>query len=623
MSVDDSERARLFTRRALMIGGAQAALFSVLAGRIYYLQIVEGHRYRTLAEENRVNLRLIPPRRGVIIDRIGVPMAVNQQNYHLVLLPEQVDNLPKLIDKIGTIIDLSDSDRKRIARDMNEESNLNAVMVKDNLTWEQVAALSVHSLDLPGTDIETGEVRAYPYGAATSHLLGYVGTVSEKDVDAESGDDNNGILSIPGFRVGKSGIEKQYDLELRGDAGNVQMEVNAHGRVVRELTRKEPTQGHDIEMTIDIGLQQFTQQRLSKEASAAAVVLDVHTGAVLALASQPGFDPNLFTFGISQDDWDSLNNDEHTPLLNKAISGLYSPGSTVKPMMAMTGLESGILDPDAAIFCPGYYDLGNHRFHCWKKGGHGYISMKNAIIGSCDTYFYDLGKRLGVDRMQTMAERFGLNRKTGIDMPHERSGIYPSRTWKLATQGSLWQQGETLVAAIGQGYVLVTPLQLAVMVARIANGGKAITPHLTRKIGDTPTQISPAPSMELDPRHVARVHEAMTGVVNSPGGTGYRSRLTIPGVEMAGKTGTSQVRKIGEGERGLSEEALPWKDRDNALFICFAPADAPRYAIAVVVEHGGEGAHAAAPIAKDIMQQCLTQNLAGALAPNTPTAKTP
>jgi len=605
----DSERMRLFSRRAVLLGGAQTALFSLLAGRLYYLQIIGGAKYRTLAEENRINLRLIAPPRGQITDRAGAALALNQQNYRVVLLPEQVENLDVLLDKLGNYVTIELADRKRIARDFKASGNLNAVLVKDNLDWEQVAGISLHTLDLPGADIDMGEVRYYPYGAATGHLLGYVGTVSEGEVDDDSGDK---ILIIPGFRIGKSGIEKQYDLLLRGESGNEQLEVNARGRVVRELARNDPKPGKDIPLTVDIGLQQVIVKRLAAQPGAAVAVLDVRTGAIYAMVSQPGFDPNLFTYGISQEDWDRLNTDEHLPLLDKVTAGVYAPGSTFKPITALAALEADIVDPDARVFCPGYYELGDYKFHCWKHGGHGSVNMREAIAGSCDTYFYDLGRKTGIDRIQAMAKRFGMGSKTGIDLPHEHAGLVPGRAWKFATEGKSWQQGETLIASIGQGYMLTTPLQLAVAVARIANGGKKIVPHLLKPSG---SEREDWPNLDLDSDHLSFVQDAMTAVVNEQIGTAYSARIIDEkGVmSMAGKTGTAQVKHISESEReeGLaSMEDTPWKERDHALFMGFGPVENPRYAVAVVVEHGGSGAHTAAPIARDILIECQKKKLA-------------
>jgi penicillin-binding protein 2 len=611
----ESERSRLFDRRAFMIGGIQAGLFALLGSRVYYLEVVEGQKYRTMAEENRINLRLLPPRRGQILDRFGTPLATNQENFRVVLLPEQATDLDNLLEQLGHYIDIADADRKRIERDLHNTDNLNAILIKDNLTRDQMDLLAVHSVDLPGTDIDVGEVRTYAYSVATSHVLGYVGTASDQDIKNSDDDDDSDtdVLSIPGFRIGKNGIEKSYDTQLRGEAGDVQMEVNAHGAVVRELTRNDAKPGHDLTLGIDIGLQQYTQQRLAQEESAAAVVIEIASGEVRTLVSQPGFDLNLFTYGISQDDWDGLNTDIHTPLLNKVISGVYAPGSTIKPIVALAGLDADILDPDAKVFCPGYYELGDYTFHCWKHGGHGHVNLHQAIAGSCDTFFYDLGHRVGIDRIQSMAKRLGLGQKTGIDLPHERSGFVPSRTWKFATRGQSWQQGETLNAAIGQGYMLATPLQLAIMSARIASGGKVVVPRVADKIGDIPAQSAPQSNLGLDPEHLAAVISGMSAVVNEQIGTAYGARIDKKGLEMAGKTGTAQVRHISETEREegvATNDSLPWKERDHALFTGFAPVANPRFAIAVLVEHGGSGAHTAAPIARDILLQCQTRDKA-------------
>ena len=605
----NNEKSRIFTRRAVLIGSAQAALFSILAGRLYYLQVIEGGDYHQMAEENRINLRMIAPPRGRILDRAGVPLALNDQTYRVVLLPEQIGDVSDLLKKLGGYVVIDESDRKRIEREVKERHGFNAIVVHDNLTRDQMDVIAVHTPELPGVDLDAGEVRAYPFGETTAHILGYVGTASQAEIDI-SDDDDDEVLSVPGFHIGKNGIEKQYERKMRGEAGDVEMEVNAHGRVVRELVRHDPMGGDDVTLALDIGLQQFVQQRLAREEGAAAVVLDVHTGEILALASQPSFDPNLFTFGISQEDWDKLNTDIHSPLLNKAISGVYAPGSTFKPVTAMAALEADIIDPDARVFCPGFYEFGEHIFHCWKKGGHGHVNMVEALAGSCDTYFYDLGHRVGIDKIQAMAERFGLGKKLNVDLPHERSGFVPSRTWKQANKHQAWQQGETLVAAIGQGYMLTSPLQLAIMAARIANNGLAVMPHVAKKIGDKPTAPETWPSLGFDPRHLDIVRQGMIAVVNAPTGTAYAARIMKEGFAMAGKTGSAQVRHISEAEHkeGVTKnEALPWKERDHALFTGFAPVDNPRFAVAVIVEHGGSGAHEAAPIARDIFQECQTR----------------
>jgi penicillin-binding protein 2 len=603
------EKSKVFTRRSILIGGAQIGLFSLLAGRLYYLQIVEGQDYRQMAEENRINLRIIAPSRGRILDRSGALLALNDQTYRVVLLPEQVENLDELLNILSKYVVIEETDRKRIERDMQNRSGFNAIVVRDTLTRDQMDVIAVHIPEMPGVDIDSGEVRSYPYGETTAHILGYVGTVSQSEIDTDEDDDND-VLNVPGFRIGKNGVEKQYEMQMRGEPGDVELEVNAHGRVVRELNRHDPTAGKDLTLALDVGLQQFMQQRLAREEGAAAVVMDIYSGEILALASQPSFDPNLFTFGISQEDWKNLNTDIHSPLLNKVITGVYAPGSTFKPVVAMAALEADIVDPEAKVFCPGFYEFGGHMFHCWKHGGHGHVNMVEAITGSCDTYFYDLGHRVGIDKIQAMAQRFGMGQKLGIDLPHERTGLVPGRVWKETTHHQPWEQGETLVAAIGQGYLLTSPLQLAVMAARIANNGLAVVPHVAQKVGTQSVAPQVWPAMGFNARHLDVVRRGMTDVINSPSGTAYAARITEPGLEMAGKTGTAQVRHISEAEHeeGVAKnETLPWKERDHALFAGFAPIGDPKYAVAVIVEHGGSGAHVAVPIARDILIECQTK----------------
>ncbi|MDD3183625.1 MAG: penicillin-binding protein 2 [Alphaproteobacteria bacterium] len=616
----DTEKVRLFTRRAVLVGGLQFGVLSALAGRLYYLQILQKERFSTLAEDNRVNVRLIAPPRGQITDRNRTLLAINQQNYRLVALPEQVDDLQKLLDKLDRFMPLDKNEHKRIFKDFKNRDGLNAVLIHDNLTWEQVSAISLNLPELAGTDIEVGEVRTYPFAHLTTHVVGYVGPVSQYDKDK-----GRVSFAIPGFRIGKSGVEREYDEPLRGQPGDLQLEVNAHGRVVRELSRNEPVAGEDQRLTIDINLQKVLQQRLEKEQSAAGVVMDVKSGAVYALVSHPSYDPNLFTYGISQKDWDSLNNDEYVPLLNKVLDGVYAPGSTFKIVTALAGLEEGIITPTDTVFCPGHYDLGNHRFHCWKKGGHGPMNLTGALAGSCDTYFYEMGKRIGIDKIAAMARKLGFGEKTGIDFPHERSGLVPTRAWKVAKRGSNWQQGETLIAAIGQGYLLTSPMQLAVMMARIANGGFAVKPQIVvPPDGEWRDDKPDGNEMRFKQKNLTTLLNALSAVVNQPIGTAFGSRIMTEGFEMGGKTGTSQVRRISMAERAggvITNDELPWKERDHALFVGFAPVDNPQYAAAVVIEHGGSGSHAAAPIVRDILEECQKLNVAGIT--RMPTDKTP
>ncbi len=617
----DSDRFRSLTRRAAVLSALKLGLVGTLAGRMYFLQVTESERFRMLAEENRINMRLLAPSRGLIFDRFGEPLAVNDQNFRVVLVPEQAGDVQATLTKLNEIVPLSESDWQQVVRDVARRPGFVPVTVRENLTWGQVSRIEVNAPELPGLSIEVGELRHYPSGAATAHLLGYVGAVSE----AELTDDP--VLTLPGFRIGKTGIEKQHEGVLRGGAGTSRVEVNAVGRVIRELSRSEGTQGAELQLTIDAGLQRFAQQRLSEEFSASAVTMDVRSGEIYALAASPSFDPNVMTLGIETAAWSTLINDPYHPMTNKTITGQYAPGSTFKVMVVMAALEAGVVDPSFSVYCNGSMVLGNHRFHCWKRGGHGRLQMVQGIAQSCDVYFYNLAKEVGIDRIAEMAQRFGIGRPTGIDLPGESPGVMPTRGWKLANIGERWQGGETLVTAIGQGFVLTTPLQLAMMTARIANGGRAVTPHITRRIGapgdaadgDAATAgqaagaVPETPSIGVSDHAMAIVLEGMIEVTSGRRGTARGSQINIEHMRMAGKTGTSQVRRITPEERAAGvtkNEDLPWERRDHALFIGFAPIQAPQYATAVVVEHGGGGSRKAAPIARDLLRECQLRNSA-------------
>jgi penicillin-binding protein 2 len=595
---------RTFTRRVAMLAGGQAVLLGALVGRMYYLQVMETDRYRLMAEQNRVNLRLLPPLRGKIVDRFGRPIAVNDPNYRVVVVPEQTADMRATLKALARVLPIEPEDIEKIMRERNRYRAFVPIPVRENLSWDQVSKVEINSPDLPGASIEVDQTRSYPYGASTAHVLGYVGPPAENEVG------NDPLLQLPGFRIGKSGLEKVYDAQLRGTAGTSEIEVNALGRVIRELDRREGNAGVELVSTLDIGLQQFVQQRLAEQQSASAVVLDVITGDVLALGSTPSFDPSAFNRGLSGAEWQALTNDLAHPLTNKTIAGQYPPGSTFKTMTALAALEGG-MEPSHTVFCPGFMTLGSVSFHCWRHEGHGTLDMLGGIKNSCDVYFYDVARRVGIDPIADMARRFGLGQPTGIDLLSEKGGLIPDTAWKKATLNDVWHPGETLIAGIGQGFIQTTPMQLAVLVARLANGGYALRPHLTRPAkltADNPDATLPSfPRMNVNQTHLKLVGEGMRMVVNEPDGTAYGSHIALPGMEMAGKTGSAQVRRITMAERlaGVRKnENLPWPMRDHALFICFAPTSSPRYAAAVVVEHGGGGAKVAGPIARDIMIEC-------------------
>jgi len=607
----EKTRSLIFTRRAALLGGGQLLLLSALVGRMYQLQVVEADRYKVLSEDNQISVRLLEPPRGRILDRFGISLAENDHNYRVEVIPEKVGDLKQVLAQLSRFIPLTDEDRDAIMLDAKKRRAFVPISVSENLSWHQLASIEVNAPDLPGVSIEVGQRRRYTQGRNCSHIIGYVAVPSESDLTGDP------LLELPGFRIGKAGVEKQYDESLRGKQGSKRVEVDAVGRVVRELEDKRiaPTAGQDLVLSIDIGLQQFVQQRLASELSATAVVLDALTGDVLALGSTPAYDPSMFTRGVTVREWQDLTSDPLRPLANKATGGEYAPGSTFKMMVALAALKKGI-DPNRHVVCPGIYTVGNTKFHCWKKGGHGSVDMYNAHKYSCDVFFYDTAMQTGIDNIADMARSFGLGAPTGIDIPGERRGLIPDSNWKQATYGEPWYPGETPSAGIGQGFITATPMQLAVMAARIASG-RAVVPHFRRSgvIGGDEAATAEAPALDIPERHLEVVREGMRRVTNDQGGTAFRARIAEQGMEMAAKTGTAQVRHISMSEHlsGVRKnQDLPWQQRDHALFVCFAPVASPRYSLCVVVEHGGGGSAVAGPIAHDIMLETQRRNPARA-----------
>lgn len=597
----ESDRHRRFSRRALIMGGGQALLAAGLAGRLYYLSVVQGQQYTVLAEENRLSLRLLAPRRGRILDRFGDEIAGNRQDLRVVLVPEQVRDLDATLDVLAALLKLEPGDRERILKQIRRQRAFVPVTIAENLDWDAFARINVESPRLSGVQPAAGLSRHYADGPAFAHVVGHVGAVSDRDpVD-------DPVLQLPGFKIGKMGVEQAFESVLRGAAGTSRVEVNAYGRVVREVARQESKPGADVRLSLSAELQRRVAARMGEE-SASAVVLDCVTGEILALASMPAFDPNAFSVGISQQYWRSLLADPRTPLVNKCLGGLYPPGSTFKMAVALAALEAGIIAPEAEIYCSGRMRLGDHFFHCWKKHGHGAVALNRGIVESCDIYFYQLALRLGAEPIAAMARRLGLGEAYDLPIAGVRAGLVPSAAWKRAVHGKPWTGGETLNLSIGQGYLLATPLQLAVMTARLA-GGRAVVPRLQ---ADGPAL--PAPPLNIAPDALALIRQAMNDTVNAPRGTAHGARIKTAGRAMAGKTGTAQVRRISLAERegGVRKnEELPWIERDHALFVGYAPVEAPRYAIAVVVEHGGGGSTAAAPMARDILDWTLELDPAG------------
>lgn len=608
----DSDWTRMFNRRAAVLAGGQGLLVSALVGRLYYLQVVESDRYVMLAEDNRINMQLLPPPRGRILDRFGQPLAVNQQNFRVLLVPEQANNLGDTLDSLGHIISLSDFDRDRVKKEASRKRGFLPVTVRENLTWDEMSRIQVNTPDLPGVMIDLGLTRFYPQHENAAHLLGYVAAVDEADLTGDP------LLQLPGFRVGKEGIERVYDTALRGKAGASQVEVNAYGRIIRELQRNEGEPGSDVVLTIDERIQHFAAERLEGE-SASVIVMDVNTGDLLALVSNPSFDANAFSRGLTTEEWKALSTNDHKPLVNKSVAGVYSPGSTFKLAVTLAALEHQVISPDQTVSCNGRYNLGGYVKHCHKV--HGSVNMTRAISVSCDVYFYEVARRLGVDKIAAMARRLGLGDVSGIGLPGEAKGLIPTEAWKKSARNERWNPGDTLNVGIGQGDVLATPLQLAVMAARVANGSVAIKPRLVRPQVGVDPDTGPVKTADLAPlgissEHLGILKAGMFDVVNGPPGatTAASARLRFTDSEkrgwtMSGKTGTAAVRRVSVAEReagARDPEELPWHLRDNALFVCYAPSHAPKYAIAVVVDHAlGGGGKIAAPIARDIMEKVL------------------
>lgn len=610
----ETKRTNVFTRRALLLLGSQTAALGMLTYRLYQVQVTEGGRYATLARDNSVSVRMIAPPRGRILDRFGTVLAGNRQNWRALLVAEQTTDLDGTLDAFSTLVPLEEHERARIQRDVKRHRRFIPVLVRDFLSWEDMARIEVHAPDLPGILIDVGTTRIYPQADRLAHIVGYVAPPTEKDVEQDA------MLSLPGIRSGRTGIERSRETELRGRAGAVQLEVNAYGRVIREIARQEGIPGDDVELTLDNTLQQAVLDRLGGE-GASAVVLDCRNGEVLAMASKPSFDPSLFNSGISQAQWQAWSTDQRTPLVNKATDGIYAPGSTFKMAVALGALAARAITPGDRFSCPGYFDLGNARFHCWRKGGHGALDLRGALKNSCDVYFYQLALKCGIDPIAAMATRLGLGTELEIDLPSQHAGMIPTRAWRRS-QGKPWNLGDTVVSGIGQGYIQVTPLQLATYAARVATG-RAIQPHLTRRIsGELLPGNHPAdwPALNVADRHLAVVRQGMWAVVNDKGGTAPEARLPDARFQMAGKTGSAQVRRVSREQRehGFDSAKLPWKYRPNALFVAYAPYDAPQYALSIVIEHGNAGATAAAPIARDIMMSALQRHPAMRTEPPSP-----
>ena len=638
----EREFRRVMTRRSLLLGGMQLGIASFLGLRLYQLQVAQNSQYRRLSDRNQFDVKIVAPQRGRVFDRKMRLLAGNAESYQLRVTPLHAKDLPQVLEDLSTIIELKPQERQKVIAAAAKNPSFRPIVVRGDLTQRELARLAIRSAYLPGVTFEKLLRRIYPQGALTGHVTGYVSPLTSRELDL-----NPALQQLPNLATGKIGVENAMEGQLRGKPGSERVEVNARGRPIRVLRDFEPSAGQDVRLALDIGVQLEAAEVLRRgrsetvnlslpEAqsaiaanaelkshiaagdnlvlrdpkgnitpaeSGAVVVMDVRTGEIVSLVSAPMYDPNIFTEKLLTRDWRRLNDHPRTPLLNRVTTGMYAPGSTFKMVVALAALEAGIINERTSFFCKGDMELGDATFHCWQKHGHGTVNVSSALEQSCDVFFYEVALKTGIQRIKKMALRLGLGSETGIDIPGEKPGIIPSHDWKLATHGVVWTPGETVVAGIGQGYVLATPIQLALMTARIANGEFAVEPSLLAR--STMPEFAP---LDIPESALRIVRKGMKMVTHGGLGTARKYNLSSDFGGMAGKTGTVQVKRITKEQReaGIVKNIdRPWKERDHALFVAYAPVKNPRYAISVVVEHGGSGSSMAAPIGRKILEKML------------------
>ena len=591
------------TRRGLLVGGLQLGFCGLLAWRMHHLQVEKAESFRLIADENRINIRLIPNQRGEIYDRNGVKLAGNEASYKITMVAEDAGDINLILERLSKIIKLSPEDINRSKAELDRSAKFLPVTIVDRLDRDDIAKIAVNAPMLPGINPEIGFSRTYPLGEIFAHVVGYVGPVSSRDLELR--EDPDPLLRIPRFQIGKVGIERELETTLRGKAGTKRVEVNALGRVMRELERKEGSKGANLKLTLDTNLQAYVRARLGTE-SASVVVLDCKSGEILAICSSPAYDPNKFVRGISFNDYGILRDDNHRPLASKTVQDAYPPGSTFKMVTVLAALEAGIIDHREKIRCNGHVEVSSRKFHCWKRDGHGNVDLVKSLRESCDVYYYELAQRVGIEKIAEVARVLGLGKSFNIEMSAVTSGIVPDRLWKQNARSREWVVGDTVNSSIGQGYVLSSPLQLAVMMARIATGNEVL-PKLIKSINGFESDAVPG-ELSLNKNNLKLIRKALFEVTNDKRGTAYHSRVLDKKSKIIGKSGTSQVRNISTVERTLGvleNKDLPWDQRDHALFVNYAPYDDPKIAVSVVVEHGGSGSTVAAPIARDITLQAI------------------
>ena len=629
------KKAQTINRRMFIIGAAKFVVFAGIIARLFSLQITENKKYLTLSDKNRLREWRLPPIRGKFLDYFGNVIADNLKVYQLHVVPEEVEDFKYLMVRIKNILSISDHDFTKIIKKKNNQKPWETIIISKNLTWEQFTKINYFLHDLIGAKPVLSVSRNYPFNENYTHVLGYVSEASEKDI---LNNETIKITHVPGLKVGKTGLEKTFEKELIGTNGIQRYEVNAYGKRIRQLDHTDGVNGKTIQLTIDTEIQKLCNELL-KDMAGSISVMDIYTGEIVAMQSSPSFDPNLFLFGINQDDWQLIRNDPLKPLVNKTLSGLYSPGSTIKPIVALSALENGIIDENFKVNCTGKIEMYGQTYHCWKKKGHGIVDLKSAMKQSCDTYFYEIARKLGVDRLKKTSIKFGLGEKVlNETFGNEKKGLIPDTKWKKNNLGKGWVIGETLITGIGQGYIQTTPLQLCLMTAQLANGGFKIYPKIiVEENSKTSENIKFLMNKNLDvknnglqetrellgftnkerherlfenSKNMKLVREAMFASTNEVRGTSYSSRIEDPKYQFAGKTGTSQVKRITEADRELDLKTfeIPYNERDHALYIAFGPYKNPRYALSIVIEHGGSGSSTAAPIAKKLFKLIIDRH---------------
>ena len=606
-STDSVKKLNSINRRMFITGSLKFFIMIGLVSRLFFLQVKENKKYLTLSDKNRIREWKLAPVRGEFHDYFGNVIAGNFEAYQLHVIPEQVEDFRYVIYRLKDLLELSDKDFKRVLKKKNEIKPWETLIVSDNLSWKKFSKINNHLYDLNGVKPVISISRNYPYNEDFTHVLGYVSQANENDIENTEAIKKN---FVPGLKVGKIGLEKSFENQLIGTNDIERYEVNAYGRRISQLEFQKGEKGKNIKLTIDTKIQRYTSELL-KDKAGSICVMDIYTGSIIAMNSSPSFNPNLFVFGISKDDWQIIRNNPMKPLVNKTLQGNYSPGSTIKPIVALSALEHGIINPNFTVKCNGKTEMYGQTYHCWKKKGHGFVNLRNAMKQSCDTYFYEIARKLGVDKLSVTAKKFGLGDKVlGDIFSIEKSGLIPNTQWKKNALGKGWLLGETMITGIGQGYIQTTPIQLCLMTAQIANGGYKIYPRIIENEDLEQKQSDKFTPLYENSKNIKIVQDAMFGSTNEVMGTSYRSRFDDPKYQFAGKTGTAQVKKITERDRELDLKTfeIPYEERDHALYVAFGPYKSPRYALSVIIEHGGNGSTVAAPIAKNLFKLIIDRH---------------